>query len=246
MYEADEGFVTVDGARLCHVDCRSVVQRLLDLDEEYRYPATLMDGYFHIIREFRKYVGPRSSSGDASDETQWRTYRYLDRPECPYEDGDGSLRTPNTTSAAMSGDILSMRRTDNTISVNTLQFAYLHDKRFDKPCRIQTFEAGTEIMTVSDRFIGVNLGDEFLFYRRDSITERTLLQRYDGRVDCADHTSSETAFSRNGTVMLSDIDDGAVRIVRNRAGAGQSLVGLFYIRGELYIVRERAIYKHIA
>ena len=246
MYEADEGFVTVEGARLCHVDCRGVVQRLLDLDDEYRYPATLMDGYFHIIREFRKYVGPRSSSGDASDETQWRTYRYLDRPECPYEDGDGSVRTPNTTSAAMSGDILTMRRTDNTISVNTSQFAYLHDKRFDKPCRIQTFEAGTEIMTVSDRFIGVNLGDEFLFYRRDSITERTLLQRYDWRVDCADHTLSEIAFSRNGTVMLSDIDDGAVRIVRNRAGAGQPLVGLLHIRGELYIVRERAIYKHIA
>lgn len=245
MYEADEGFVTVEGTRLCFVDCRGVVQHLLDLGEAYHYPATRMDGYFHILKEYRQYVGPRSTSASASNDAYWRTYRYLNRPEYLYDEDDAYHRGPNTTGTSMSGEILELRRTADTLVINTSQYAYLHDRRFDKPCMMQRLEAGARIVTISDRLLGMNLGEEFLLYRRDSITGRTLLQRRAGPVDCADQTLSEVAVAREGIISLIGLDDGSLRGVKNRAGAGQPLVGLFYIWGDLYLIRERSIHKYI-
>ena len=245
MYEADEGFVTVEGSRLCFADCRGVVQHLLDLGEAYHYPATRMDGYFHILKEYRQYVGPRSTSASASDDTCWRTYRYLNRPEYPYDEDDAYHRGPNTTGTSMSGEILELRRTADTLVINTSQYAYLHDRRFDKPCMMQRLEAGARIVTISDRLLGMNLGEEFLLYRRDSITGRTLLQRRAGPVDCADQTLSEVAVAHEGIVSLIGLDDGSLRGVKNRSGVGQPLAGLFYIWGDLYLIRERSIHKYI-
>ena len=110
---------------------------------------------------------------------------------------------------------------------------------------MQRLEAGARIVTISDRLLGMNLGEEFLLYRRDSITGRTLLQRRAGPVDCADQTLSEVAVAREGIVSLIGLDDGSLRGVKNRAGAGQPLVGLFYIWGDLYLIRERSIHKYI-
>ena len=125
------------------------------------------------------------------------------------------------------------------------QYAYLHDRRFDKPCMMQRLEAGARIVTISDRLLGMNLGEEFFLYRRDSITGRTLLQRRAGPVDCADQTLSEVAVAHEGAVSLIGLDDGSLRGVKNRSGAGQPLVGLFYIWGDLYLIRERSIHKYI-
>ena len=245
MYEAGEGFVTVEGTRLSFVDCRGIVQHLLDLGETYHYPATRMDGYFHILKEYRQYIGPRSTSASASDDTCWRTYRYLNRPEYPYDEDGAYHRGPNTTGTSMSGEILELRRTADTLVINTSQYAYLHDRRFDKPCMMQRLEAGARIVTISDRLLGMNLGEEFLLYRRDSITGRTLLQRRAGPVDYADQTLSQVAVAREGAVSLIGLDDGLLRGVKNRAGAGQPLVGLFYIWGDLYLIRERSIHRYI-
>ena len=256
MYEADEGFVAVDGKEVRYLDYRGTVERIYVPPEEYRNVATYMDGYIHILKSYRQYIGPRGgnaggrSARTAEDEDpNYRTYRYLSRPECKYVSPDASTgyrgRGYAYEGTPMSGAILALRRTENTIVVNTSQGAYLHDKRFHQPCKMLQFAAGEQIVTISDNYIGINADDMLWFYRRDSITERTLLRRLGRWADHADHTMSEVVHSYDDGIFIRNFRDDTTTDVRNVAGWGENIMGLFFIYGDLYIVRERAIYKFI-
>lgn len=249
IYPADEGFVVVDGATIYYLDYRGTVRQLYTPEIEYRLPATYLDGYFHILKEYRQYIGPRDgrSTQVASDDPKYRTYRYLNRPEYRYETEEENAyrRGPNISGTSMSGELLDLQRKTNTIVINTTEYAYLHDKRFDKPCMMQRFEAGTRIVTVSDSYLGLNACDDFLFYRRDSITDRTLMARLGRVADHADHTMSEVVHSYDDGISVWNFRDDTSHGVQNKAGRGQTIMGLFFIHGDLYIVREHTIYKYI-
>lgn len=256
MYEADEGFVAVDGQEVRYLDYRGTIRKIYTPPEEYRNVATYMDGYIHILKSYRQYIGPRGGNAGgrsarmAEDEdSNYRTYRYLSRPECKYVSPDASTgyrgRGYAYEGTPMLGAILALRRTENTIVVNTSHGAYLHDKRFHWPCKMQQFAAGEQIVTVSDNYIGINADDMLRFYRRDSITERTLLRRLGRWADHADHTMSEVVHSYDDGIFIRNFRDDTTTDVRNAAGWGENIMGLFFIYGDLYIVRERAIYKYI-
>lgn len=256
MFEADEGFVAVDGKEVRYLDYRGTVERIYTPPEEYRNVATYMDGYIHILKSYRQYIGPRggnaggrSAATTEDEDPNYRTYRYLSRPECKYVSPDASTgyrgRGYAYEGTPMSGTILALRRTENTIVVNTSQGAYLHDKRFHQPCKMLQFAAGEQIVTVSDNYIGINADDMLWFYRRDSITERTLLRRLGRWADHADHTMSEVVHSYDDGIFIRNFRDDTTTDVRNAAGWGENIMGLFFIYGDLYIVRERAIYKFI-
>ena len=256
MYEADEGFVAVDGKEVRYLDYRGTIRKIYTPPEEYRNVATYMDGYIHILKSYRQYIGPRggnaggrSARTSEDEDPNYRTYHYLSRPECKYVSPDASTgyrgREYAYEGTPMSGAILDLRRTENTIVVNTSHYAYLHDKRFHRPCKMLQFAAGEQIVTVSDNYIGINADDMLWFYRRDSITERTLLRRLGRWADHADHTMSEVVHSYDDGIFIWDFRDDTTTDVRNAAGWGENIMGLFFIYGDLYIVRERAIYKFI-
>ena len=256
MYEADEGFVAVDGKEVRYLDYRGTVERIYVPPEEYRNVATYMDGYIHILKSYRQYIGPRGGNAGGRSATtvededpNYRTYRYLSRPECKYISPNASTgyrgRGYAYEGTPMSGAILALRRTENTIVVNTSHGAYLHDKRFHQPCKMLQFAAGEQVVTVSDNYIGINADDMLWFYRRDSITGRTLLRRLGRGADHADHTMSEVVHSYDNGIFIRNFRDDTTTDVRNAAGWGENIMGLFFIYGDLYIVRERAIYKFI-
>lgn len=110
---------------------------------------------------------------------------------------------------------------------------------------MQRFEAGTELLTVSDNFLGINHDDAFNLYRRDSITEYTLLRTLGRWADCADHTMSEVVHSYDDGISIWNFRNNTSHGVQNKAGWGQTIRGLFFILGDLYIVREHTIYKYI-
>lgn len=252
IYPADDGFVVVDGKTLYLLDFRGTVRQLFTPEKEYNSLSTYMDGYFYVLKEEIRYpMGPRSTRV-ASEPT---ILHYLNRPEFIYtppdktqssSQGGGTSfnRGPSITGTTMTGDIRSMLRTTNTIVVNTSTGSYLHDKRFHKPCIMQILDAGSEIATISDDYLGLNLNDEFLIYRRDAITERTLIHRAGRCADYADHTMSEFAHSFDDGIQVWNIHDNTTTTVQNAAGLGQEIRGLFYILGELHIVRDKTIYKY--
>lgn len=254
IYPADEGFVAVDGRTIYYLDYRGTVRQIYMPDEEYHGLSTYLDGYFYLLKKYRQYIGPRDGNAGGRSlrstddgDPNWRVYHYLYRPEYVFEteDDNNYRRGSGISGTSMWGDIRGMLRTANTIVVNTSQYACLHDKRFQKPCYMQIFEVGTRIVSVSDNFLGVNLGDEFLIYCRDSITERTLIHRAGRCADYADHTMSEFAHCCDDAISVWNFRDNTAHGVQNKASAGQMIRGLYYILGELYIVRERTIYKYI-
>lgn len=199
------------------------------------------------LKKSEVVMGNDGGRSTRADDPNYRTYHYLNRPEYKYETEEENAyrRGPNISGTSLSGEIEGMLCTTNTIVVNTSEYAYLHDKRFDKPCMMQRFEAGTTIRTLSDNFIGLNLDDEFLVYRRDSITERTLLKRLGRCADYADHTMSEFAHAYDDGISVWNFRDNTTHGVQNRAGWGETIRGLYFIHGDLYIVREHTIYKYI-
>ncbi len=245
IYPADDGFVVVDGTALYLLDFRGTVKQMYYPEKPYADLSTYMDGYFYVLKEYITYpMGPRSTR--ASEPI---ISHYLFRPEFKYEDSDSSQgfgsRGSGVGGTIMSGDILRMLRTENAIVVNTSTGAYLHDKRFHKPCYMQALDAGSRIVTISDSFIGLNLDDQFLIYRRDAITERTLIHRAGRCADHADHTMSEFAHCYDDGIWVWNIHNNSTTKVENIAGLGQTIQGLFFILGDLYIVREQTIYKYI-
>lgn len=245
IYPADDGFVVFAGKMLYLVDYRGAVKQMYTSEKPYDSLSTYMDGYFYVLKEYITYpLGPRSTR--ASEPI---VSHYLFRPEFKYENDDPAYglgsRGPGVGGTIMPGDIGRMLRTENAIVVNTSTTAYLYDKRFHKPCIMQTLDAGSRIVTISDNFIGLNLDDQFLIYRRDAITERTLIHRGGRCADYADHTMSEFAHCYDDGIWVWNIHDNATKNVKNTAGLGQTIQGLFFILGDLYIVREKTIYKYI-
>ena len=56
---------------------------------------------------------------------------------------------------------------------------------------------------------------------------------------------SEVVHSYDNGIFIRNFRDDTTTDVRNAAGWGENIMGLFFIYGDLYIVRERAIYKFI-
>lgn len=243
IYPADGGFVVVDGKNIYLSDLRGTVKKIFAPEKEYDDLGTYMDGYFYILGEEVHY--PRVSRSTRAS-TEPTVLHYLYRPEFKYEADDlHPRRGSGHEGTTMQGDIRGMLRTANTIVINTSHGAYLHDKRFHIPAKMMDLDAGSKVVTISDDYIGLNLDDEFLIYRRDAITERTLIHRGGRCADFADHTMSEFAHCFDDGIRIWNIHDNATVEVRNTAGLGQTIRGLFFITGDLYIVRERTIYKYI-
>jgi hypothetical protein len=55
----------------------------------------------------------------------------------------------------------------------------------------------------------------------------------------------EVAYQSGGVLYIWTYVTNAIRQLRNTAGASRPLRGLFYINGQLHIVRDNAIYKYI-
>lgn len=242
VYPADDGFVITDRQRVSYVDYRGIVRRRLELTDTDI--ATYMEGYIYVLGKEIQYAGPRDRT--QAQPSDYVTYRYLYRPEYKYVT-DASRgyagRGAKKGGTRMRGEAISFLRTRNTIVVNTERCAHLHDKRVDKSEQVRMFDAGTETKTISDRFIGLNLNGRFLIFRRDNPVEQTLIYTYPKPAVYADHTISEFAFATEGGIHIWNIHDNTVRTVRNPSGAEEPMHGLFYINGELHIVRERHIYK---
>jgi hypothetical protein len=104
---------------------------------------------------------------------------------------------------------------------------------------------GAQIVSVSDYFIVENQGSTIRIYRRDTFSERTLVKSISGKATFADHTLGEAAYQSGGTLYIWTYLTNAIRQLRNTAGASRPLKGLFYINGNLHIIRDNAIFKYI-
>ena len=244
IHPADNSFAVVDGAGVSIVDYRGVVLKRHDR-EDYNTPATYMGGYIYLLLPYITYPrGPRSVSR-ASDGGTITGY-YLNRPDYVYVNSStGYRRGYGYDRTTFSGMVTGILKSYSAIVVNTTKGAWLHDKRVNRELLATAYPAGTRVLTLSDYFMAETLGSTLRIYRRDSIDERTLIKTISGAADFADHTMGEVAYHSGGRLYIWTYANNAIRQVRNTAGVSHPLRGLFYIGGELHIVRNNAIYKYI-
>lgn len=244
IHPADNSFAVVDGAGVSIVDYRGVVLKRHDR-EDYDTPATYMGGYIYLLLPYITYPrGPRSVSR-ASDGGTIAGY-YLNRPDYVYVNSStGYRRGYGYDRTTFSGTVTGILKSYSAIVVNTTKGAWLHDKRVNGELLAMAYPAGTRILTLSDYFMAETLGSMLRIYRRDTIDEQTLIKTISGAADFADHTLGEVAYHSGGRLYIWTYANNTIRQVRNTAGASRPLRGLFYIGGQLHIVRDNAIYKYI-
>lgn len=239
IYPADNTFCVVDGNGVSVVDYRGVVLKRYD-KAGYNLPATYMGGYIYIL--IRGTTTDRDTGA-----TILRDYYYLKRPAYTYVSTSSSCRRgygyDYTTFSGAS--VTGLLKSYSAIAVNTNAGAWLHDMRVNGEMLATAYPAGTEIKTISDYFMAENSNGYFRIYRRDTFSERTLIKSIPGAATFADHTLGEVAYCSGSTLYIWSYINNAIRQLRNTAGASRPMRGLFYINGELHIVRDNAIYKCI-
>lgn len=106
-------------------------------------------------------------------------------------------------------------------------------------------EDGAEVKSISDYFICQNSATQFKIYRRNSLLDSTMVKNYSGCADFADHTLGEVAFSQSGVIKVWVYRTNTTHTIKNLAGDSSTIKGLYYINGELYILREKSLFKYI-
>lgn len=226
IFPADNAFTIVDGSSIRVVDYRGVVIR--QLNREYSDVATFMNKYIYIIAS---YGGRVITKGLSRPE-----YKYT---YTTYRRGYGFDYT------TIAGTITGIEKSFSTIAINTTTKAYLHDCRVNMDLLMTGLEDGAEVKSISDYFICQNSTAQFKIYRRNSLLDSTMVKSYSDRADFTDHTLGEVAFSQNGSVKVWTYRTNTTRIVKNLAGNSSTIKGLYYINGELYILRDKSLFKYI-
>jgi hypothetical protein len=132
----------------------------------------------------------------------------------------------------------------NCIVVNTTRGVGFSDSRFHAFAIAKHFEKHHNIISISDDFIISNADDMCWLYKRTSITDYELICRIGRHTYHCDHTLSVVAICYDSPFIF-DIRKQELKSIYNIEGTDEIIMGMFFIYGELYIVRETAIYKYI-
>ena len=236
IFAAENGFVRFERGVFYYCDHRGTVKQVFDSysAEHYYGWATYQGGYFALL-----YKGKYYSREQAID------IAYLVRPEAPVQRDDSSYRrsrgysifygTPLRDSVSLSG---------NCIVVNTTREGSFSDSRFHTFANVKFMANGNSIVSISDDFIISNADDMCWLYKRTSITEYEQVCHIGRHAYHCDHTLSEVAICYDSPFIF-DIRKQELRSIHNLEGQDETIMGMFFIYGELYIVRETAIYKYV-
>lgn len=236
VFAAENGFVRFERGVFYYCDHRGTVKQVFDSysAEHYYGWATYLGGYFALL-----YKGKYYSREQAID------IAYLVRPEAPVQRDDSSYRrsrgysmfygTPLRDSVFLSG---------NCIVVNTTREGSFSDSRFHTFANVKFMANGNTIVSISDDFIISNADDMCWLYKRTSITEYEQVCRIGRHTYHCDHTLSEVAICYDSPFIF-DIRKQELNGIMNLEGQDETIMGMFFIYGELYIVRETAIYKYV-
>ncbi len=236
IFAAENGFVRFERGVFYYCDHRGTVKQVFDgySAEHYYGWATYLGGYFALL-----YKGKYYSREQAID------IAYLVRPEAPVQRDDSSYRrsrgysifygTPLRDSVFLSG---------NCIVVNTTREGSFSDSRFHTFANVKFMANGNSIVSISDDFIISNADDMCWLYKRTSITEYEQVCRIGRHTYHCDHTLSEVAVCYDSPFIF-DIRKQELNSIYNLEGQDETIMGMFFIYGELYIIRETAIYKYV-
>ena len=240
IFAAENGFVRFERGVFYYCDHRGTIKQVYQPESLNNYYgwATYQGGYFVILTRGAEY--------DRQDGSLLCYNAYMVRPEAPKERVDSSYRRGrgyslfyyeplNTNGMFLSG---------NCIVVNATMDSGFSDSRFHPFAIAKIMENYNTIISISDNFIITNADDMCWLYKRTSITEYEQVCRIGRHTYHCDHTLSEVAICYDSPFIF-DIRKQELNGIMNLEGQDETIMGMFFIYGELYIVRETAIYKYV-
>ncbi len=240
IFAAENGFVRFERGVFYYCDHRGTVKQVYQPESLNNYYgwATYQGGYFVILTRGAEY--------DRQDGSLLCYNAYLVRPEAPKERVDSSYRRGRGYSLFYYEplDTNGMFLSSNCIVVNATMDSGFSDSRFHPFAIAKIMENYHTIISISDNFIITNADDMCWLYKRTSITEYEQVCRIGRHTYHCDHTLSEVAICYDSPFIF-DIRKQELRSIHNLEGQDETIMGLFFIYGELYIVRETAIYKYV-
>ena len=143
------------------------------------------------------------------------------------------------------GDLVHVDYTNGCLTICTSREAGFNDSRYHQISGFTKIGAGKHIVSISDKYMLINENGSLNLYRRTSITDHIFIARIGDVATYCAHTLAEIAFAGDSPTIC-DLHTYAHQYIGNTEASGESVLGLFYIYGDLYIVRERAIYKYVS
>ncbi len=242
IFAAENGFVRLERGVFYYCDHRGMVKQVFDgyNAEHYNGWATYSEGYFVLLYKGLYYTGRDDTT------TPPKEFAYLTRPEAPPQRDDSTYRRGADYTRIWGSPlrIRGMTYSGNTIVVNTTEYSLFSDSRFHAFALGTFIELGYGIVSISDNFIVANGEDMCWLYKRTSITEYEQVCRIGRHTYHCDHTLSEVAICYDSPFIF-DIRKQELNGIMNLEGQDETIKGMFFIYGELYIVRETAIYKYV-
>ncbi len=235
IFPAEEGFVREENRTFYYCDYRGTVQRVMSIcPESYQGWATYRSGYFTLLMQ-----GYTTNRVDGSRSY----YLYFQQPELQASREESVYRRGRGY-FSFYGELISVDYRDGCLIINTTREAGFSDSRYHKIEGFTEVGYGQNIVSISDKYMLINEDYAFNLYRRTSVTDYLYVGRIGEYASHCDHTLSEVAFSGDSP-MVCDMRTFTLKIIANFEAEQENVLGLHYIYGDLYIVRETAIYKYI-
>lgn len=235
LFEAENGFVRVEDGAAYFCDYRGVVRKQLTLPETYAGFITVRDGYFWMYTRWAR----TSVSGTS--------YSYvLTRPEMKTT----YVRVAGTSHGEplvyMYGNLLRVTVSKNQIAISTDQYVYMYDSRYHTAPNVMRVKQYSKCFAVTDDYMALDDPEEdmVILVKRDSLTTYSKVRNINRYCDCCAISQTKVCCVWDSTPIY-DIKDGTIALLKNY-GADESLIrAVFFIYGDLYIVREQGVYKYV-
>ena len=228
LFEAQNGFVRVEQGVAYFCDYRGVTRRQLTLPDTYGGFITFREDYFWMLARY--------SSGAMQ----------LTRPEVPMHYTHTAGTSHGQPLVYMYGTYRSAVVTKNQIVINTDRAVYMFDCRYHTAPNVFRVKEYCTCFAVTDEYLAMDDAEADLvkLYKRDSIT--TFSELFTLNRTCNHCAISQTKVCCEwDAVPIIDIATGTRFLLKNFAADESYIRGVFFVYGDLYIVRDQGIYKFI-
>ena len=192
LYPADDSYVISDATSLRVIDYRGYTLKYLERD--YQTPATFMGSTIYGVARYNIGRGGAIS---------WSYYLGIIGKSGKAKVVRVASNEPTTTSFGTSPSIGRIVKSYASLVVHNAGDAYLFDRRTHKGTLTTCFE-GAEILSLSDYFICMKSSGSLKIYRRDTISEQTLVKTISGNISITDNTLAEVAYNNSKAVRIWD------------------------------------------
>ena len=227
LFEAQNGFVRVEQGVAYFCDYRGVVRRQLTLPENYGGFITFREDFFWMLAQYTNVM-------------------QLTRPEVPLHYTHTSGTSHGQPLVYMYGTFNGAVVSKNQIVINTTRGVYVYDCRYHTAPNVFLLKEYSKCFAVTDDYLAMSDADIdlVLLYKRDSITTYSELFRLNRTCNhCA--ISQTKVCCEWDAVPIIDINTQTRFLLKNYAADESYIRGVFFIYGDLYIVREQGVYKFI-